>query len=233
MDNVKDNGKSKKTEKQKIRKYLCFGLIAALTAFAADMILGWSTSGNIEGLGEFSKYLGISDGRILCSAYLGLLGITAEGICYFGIFRLFKDNSAKLARLYKFGIFGAIALGGLSHMMSCSFVYYLKHMYETNNGAIPLEVFKFSLVFMDPLSFLYLFFFLLLNVIQFIAFVKGKTPYPKWCAVFVPASGFIVSLIAGLIGNLAWANALSTAWMSIGAIFSFGGLLIMLRKAKI
>ena len=230
MDKVKDNGISKKTEIQKVRTYLCFGLMAALIAFAADMILGWSTSGNIEGLGNFSKYLGISDVRILCSAYLGLLGISVEGICCFGIFRLIKENDAKLAKIYKISIFGAMILGGLSHMMSCTFVYYLKHMYEANNGEIPLEVFKYSLFFMDPLSFLYLFFFLLLNVVQFIAFVKGKTSYPKWCAIFVPAFGFIVSIIAGLIGNLAWANALSTAWMSIGAVYAFCGLLIMLGR---
>lgn len=233
MDNVKDNGKSMKTEKQKVMNYLCFGLIAAAIAFAADMILGWSTVKDIEGLGEFSKYLGVSDLRIICSAYLGLLGISVEGICCFGILRLFKDKAAGLAKLYKIGIFGSVILGGLSHMMSCSFVYYLKHMYESNNGAVPLEVFKYSVMFMDPLSLLYLVFFLMLNVVQFIAFVKGKTPYPKWCAIFVPALGFIVSVIAGLIGNLAWANALSTAWMSTGAIWAFGGLLIMLKKAKI
>ncbi len=232
MDNVKDNGKSKKTEKQKVGTYLYFGLIAAAVAFAADMILGWSTAGDVEGLGDFSKYLGVSDIRIICSAYLGLLGISAEGICCFGILKLFKDKAPVLARLYKIGIFGAVVLGGLSHMMSCSFVYYLKHMYESSSGVVTLDAFRYSLLFMDPLSLLYLVFFLLLNVVQFIAFVKGKTPYPKCCAVFVPALGVIVSIVAGLIGNLAWANALSTAWMSTGAIWAFCGLLIMLKKAK-
>ena len=40
-------------------------------------------------------------------------------------------------------------------------------------------------------------------------------------------------LIARLVGNHAITNALSTGWISIGNLWMFGGLLVMMNKAKI
>ena len=86
--------------------------------------------------------------------------------------------------------------------------------------------------FLLPATGLFLLFFLLLTVTQISAFLKGHTPYPKWCAVFSPFFGVTAILIARLVGNHAITNALSTGWISIGNIWMFCGLLVMMRKAK-
>ena len=86
--------------------------------------------------------------------------------------------------------------------------------------------------FLLPATGLFLIFFLLLAVTQISAFLKGHTPYPKWCAVFSPLFGVTAILIARLVGNHVITNALSTGWISIGNIWMFGGLLVMMKKVK-
>ena len=63
-------------------------------------------------------------------------------------------------------------------------------------------------------------------------FAKGLTPYPKWCAVFCMLIGIFDIVIMKVVGNQAWACALSTGWLSIGSMITFAGLLINMKKAR-
>ena len=69
-------------------------------------------------------------------------------------------------------------------------------------------------------------------VTQIIVFAKGLTPFPKWCAVFSIVSGLMVIIIMKIIGNYPFTNALSTSWISLGSIWTFGGLLINLKGVE-
>lgn len=47
------------------------------------------------------------------------------------------------------------------------------------------------------------------------AFSKGHTPYPKWCAIFSLLSGVIMIILMKFVRNAAIANAISIDWISI------------------
>ena len=77
----------------RIRKLFCIGLFAACLVLEGDMLLGWSVADeNAAVFGTFSKYIGLSEQRVFWSAFLGLVGIPLEILCYFGIYRLIADN---------------------------------------------------------------------------------------------------------------------------------------------
>ncbi len=64
-----------------------------------------------------------------------------------------------------------------------------------------------------------------------IAFVKGYTPYPKWCFIFNMLVPMIATLFLGFLPESAAMNAISSAWISIGNIWMFAGLLVTMRYA--
>ncbi len=78
----------------------------------------------------------------------------------------------------------------------------------------------------------FLIFFIIQSAAQITAFVKGYTPYPKWCWIFSLPVGMTVTMLIKFAGNHALFNALAAGWISIGNIWMFGGLLFMMKKAK-
>ena len=75
-------------------------------------------------------------------------------------------------------------------------------------------------------------FFLLLAVTQITAFAKGHTPYPRWCWIFSPLVGGLAAQALGFLGNLPALNAIACAWLAIGCLWMFGGLLCLCGKAR-
>lgn len=68
------------------------------------------------------------------------------------------------------------------------------------------------------------------NVVQFIAFVKGRTPFPKWYCVFNLLIGKAVFNAVRQLGNTAFINGIATSNMSLGAIIMFAVLLLGWKK---
>lgn len=230
MDNFNDIGISNKLDARRIRKLLLIGLMAALIAIAADMILGWNVVSDGSELGTFSKYIGISDKRIFWSALLGLIGIPLETLAYFGVYRLFASKSIKRAHTYRTGIIGILTFGSFTHVVCCAAVYYLNRMNDLNASEVLSETLRFTEFFLAPVSVIFFAFYLIFIITHIIGFAKGDSPLPKWCAIFNPAMGIIIVAVLRLFGNHEWVNALSTGWISIGGIFTFAGLLIACRK---
>ena len=73
-------------------------------------------------------------------------------------------------------------------------------------------------------------FFFGANIVQFIAFVRIKTPFPKWYCIFnlLVFMGLFNSV--RLIENYAITNGIGTSNKSLGAIIMFSALLIGYRK---
>ena len=65
---------------------------------------------------------------------------------------------------------------------------------------------------------------------QFIAFVKGRTPFPKWYCVFNLLVGKAVFNSVRRLGNTALINGIGTSNMSLGAIVMFSALLLGWKK---
>ena len=166
---------------------------------------------------------------------MGLVGITIEGLCYFAIYRLIAGKSAKLAHHYRSGIIGYIAFGACGiHVPCCALAYLYKHLYSVDTSLAEEISISFIKYFMLPAMILFSIFTAVLCITQIIAFAKGMTPLPKICWIFCIPLGMILATIPSVFGNAAWINALHTAWISVGNLWMFGGLLyhvIKLRKA--
>ena len=54
------------------------------------MVLGWGTADmSLTGMAQyFSRYNGVSDTRIFWAATLGMIGISIETMCFFGVYRV-------------------------------------------------------------------------------------------------------------------------------------------------
>ena len=104
-------------------------------------------------------------------------------------------------------------------------------MQESPDIAYNLTV-KFGLYFLLPALILFLIFFFVMSIAQISAFAKGLTPYPKWCWVFSMPVGMAATMLLKFAGNHAVVNGLTAAWISIGNIWMFGGLLLTMRFAK-
>jgi len=220
-------------DKERISHLFKLGIFAALMVLVGDMLLGWGVSDtSLTGMDQyFSRYLTVSNGRIIASAILGLIGIPIESLSYFGVYRLIANRSEKLAHIYRAGILGMLGFGAFTHVMCCTTIYYLNSVYELNPQIASGSAIKFALFFLLPVMLIFLPFFLTAAITQFIAFVKGSTPYPKWACVFTFLAGFAVAIIIKIFGNHSIVNAITTGWISIGGLWAFGGLLITMKKA--
>ena len=99
-------------------------------------------------------------------------------------------------------------------------------MQNDPENALSLTV-KFGTYFLLPGIVIFLVFFILQIGAYIYAFIKGYTPYPKWCVIFCVPVGMIISMLIGKIGNYNITNAIRCAWISIGNLYMLLGLLIM------
>lgn len=222
-----DIGISSKLDWKRILHLFRIGLFGALLTLVGDIILGWGVEDEtLEGLARMiSAYTGTSDGGILASALLGLFGLTLEGLCYFGVYRLMAEKSPEYAHSYRSGILGYVIFGGCGfHVPVCAMVFLTKH------GVAAEIVAKYAAYFILPAFVLFWIFFIVLEVTQIKAFAKGMTPYPKWCWVFSLPVGMAAAMLTNVFGNLSWVNAITCAWISVGNLWMFGGLLMMGRR---
>lgn len=227
MTDFNDIGISRQFDMPRVKKLLAIGLFASVLHFVGDMILGFGTEDEaLTGLLRMiSAYTGTSDGGIFASALLGLFGMTLEGLCCFGIYRLMAEKSPSSAHSYRAGIFGYVIFGACGyHVPVCAAVFLAKH------GLASELLQKYAVYFILPALILFWIFFLVLSVTQIKAFARGFTPYPRWCAVFSMPVGMALAMLPNVFGNLPLVNALSCAWIAFGNLFMFGGLLAMLKK---
>ena len=235
MEKYNDIGIGKDLDWGRIRKLFYIGLLAGIMVLIGDMLLGWGVSDeNLSGIAKkLSTYACISDKRIIWSAMLGFIGIPLEGLCYFGIYRLISPYSEKYAHMLRSGIIGYIAFGGCGvHVPCLAVVFYYKQMMRMNPESPVSQTVRFGQLFLLPGIIAFLIFFIVQSVAQITAFAKGLTPYPRWCWIFCLPIGMAVTMGLKLAGNHAIFNALTAGWISIGNIWMFAGLLLMMDKAR-
>lgn len=111
-------------------------------------------------------------------------------------------------------------------MPVCAAVFLMKH------GLSEALLTQYSAYFLMPPLVLFWIFFFVLMMTQIVAFRKGLTLYLKWCCVFSMGFGMLVYFLAALLGNRPLGNALRCAWLAIGNVWMFGGLLVTMKKAQ-
>ena len=235
MDMIDNIGIEIKLDWIRIRKLFIIGLIGGCMTFVGDWLLGYGVCDeSLTGLEKkLSQYLVLSDGKLFWSAFLGLIGISLEGLCYFGVYRLIANGSRKHAHIFRSGVFGYMLFAACGvHVPCLSSVFFDKHMMlENPDNAYDMTV-KFGAYFLLPAMILFLVFFFVMSGAQISAFAKGMTPYPKWCWIFSLPVGMAATMLLKFTGNHAVTNGLTSAWISIGNIWMFGGLLLTMKYAK-
>ncbi len=229
MRNFNDIGISDKLDWPRVKKLLTIGFIASLLHFAGDMILGWGVEDETaEGiLRMLSAYTSTPDGGIFAAALLGLFGMTLKGLSFFGIYRLMAGRSPECAHSYRAGIFGYLIFGACGfHVPTCAIVFLAKH------GLADEPLIKYAAYFLLPAFILFWIFFAVLEVTRIKAFAAGKMPYPRWCLIFSMPIGMLIAVLPNVFGNQPFVNAMTCVWIAFGRLWSFGGLLVTMKKAR-
>ena len=209
------------------------GMFAAVMVLVGDMLLGWGKcDASVTTMPLlYTRYLSVSDGRIIAAALLGLIGIPIECLSWFAIYRLIKPYSEKEAHLFRGGIIGCLAFGGCGvHVPCCIAVYLLKRFYISDPSGYFAELMNFIKWFLLPATLIFIIFFFMSIIVQYKAFASGHTPYPQWCKVFSLFFGLLWIVVMRLFGDHALTNALATAWISVANLWMLIGLYLMSGK---
>lgn len=233
MNGLKE--KYKNPDWDRIAHLFKIGIFASLLALiGGDMILGWGTVDmSLDGMEQyFSRYTDVSDVRIFWSGLLGMIGITLETMSLFGVYRIIASKSESYAHAYRAGLIGMLAFGAFCHVMCCVTIYHHNALYRIDPGRAIEGTIMFAKYFLIPVTVIFFVFFLVMNIVQIMAFAKGHTPYPRWCWIFTMLTGLIDIAAMRLVGNHPWAYALSTGWLSFGSLVTFIGLLVTMPKDR-
>lgn len=180
----------------------------------------------LEGvLQMLSAYTSISDSSLFAAALLGLFGVVLEGLACFGV----PPDGGEVAEIRAPLPLRHFRLPDVLRVRLpsvCAAVFLMKH------GLSEALLTQYSAYFLMPPLVLFWIFFFVLVMTQIVAFRKGLTPYLKWCCVFSMAFGMLVYFLAALLGNRPLGNALRCAWLAIGNVWMFGGLLVTMKKAQ-
>ena len=220
-------------DRARIKKLLTIGLAASIITGIGDFLLGYAeeTAGGSFAASVMSGAPNLADWQMIAGGLCGLFGILLEGLACFAVYRLMADAAPKYAHLYRASIFGYIWLAPVGchlNMGILNMAYkYLLLADETiaEKAAEPL-FYGFSL----PVYLLLVVFWLPMILIQFKAFSKGYTPYPRKARWFNVLVGAIPALVLSVIfgAGTALGAGIGTMFLSFGNAFMFGGLLATL-----
>ena len=217
-------------DRQRIKKLLAIGLFASSLTGIGDFLLGYaeSAAGTDIAVSIMSGAPNLSDWQMIAGGLLGFVGIFLEGLACFAVYRLMADAAPKYAHFYRAGIFGYIWLAPVGcHMnvgvLNLAYKYLLQADETLATKVADLLFYGFS----QPVYLLLILFWLPMMIIQFKAFSKELTPYPKRARWFCVPVGMIPSLIISVLIGLrtSLGSAIGTMFLSFGNVFMFGGLL--------
>ena len=217
-------------DRARIRKLLAIGLFASVLTGIGDFLLGYaeSTAGGSIAAGVMAGAPNLTDWQMIAGSLFGFFGIFLEGLSCFAIYRLMADAAPKYAHLYRAGIFGYIWLAPVGcHLnmgiLNLAYKYLLQADEALAAKVADLLFFGFSL----PIYLLLVIFWLPMMIVQFKAFSKGLTPYPRKAKWFCVPIGAVPALaLSVLLGpDTALGAGVGTMFLSFGNAFMFGGLI--------
>ena len=220
-------------DRPRIRKLLTIGLFASVLTGIGDFLLGYgeSTAGSSIATSVMASAPNLADWQMIVGGLLGFFGIFLEGLACFAVYRLMADTAPKYAHLYRAGIFGYIWLAPVGcHLnvgvLNLAYKYLLQADEALAAETADLLFFGFS----QPVYLLLAIFWLPMMIIQFKAFSKELTPYPKKAKWFCVLIGAVPALALSVIlgPGTALGAGIGTMFLSFGNAFMFGGLLAAL-----
>ena len=220
--------------REKAERYLKIGLFGAILTLVGDCLIGAAKfpdgADMIEGY--FAIALAMPAWRPILGGLIGFVGICLEFPGLMTIYPLIRDKMPRGGRFYQLSMYVYLAVGGGAVHLPCgAFLWIYKAVAEAAGQEIGHDIaLKYLLCFLLPTAAVFGVFFIGASAVQFIAFVKGRTPFPKWYCVFNLLLGKAVFNSVRQLGNTALINGIGTSNMSLGAIVMFTALLLGWKK---
>lgn len=219
---------------QRAKRLLLIGLAGAILTLAGDLLIGYVTFPEGAGLleGYFAAALALPVWRPILGGLLGFLGISLEFCGLMTLYPLLKKKMPRGAAFYKLAMYGYLAVAGGAVHLPCGVFMWLYHSVSDAAGqeAGYRIALQYVLYFILPATAVFFVFFVGSSLIQFAAFAKGITPFPRWYAGF---NLLILSAVFNMlrrVGNYAVINGIGTSNKSLGAIVLFLALYIGFEK---
>ena len=219
---------------EKAQRDLKIGLFGAALTLIGDCLIGAAKfpdgANMIEGY--FAIALAMPAWRPILGGLIGYVGICLEFPGLMTIWPLIRERMPRGGSFYKLSMYVYLAVGGGAVHLPCGvFMWIYKSVTEVAGPEIGYDIaLRYLLYFLLPAAAVFGIFFTGASVVQFIAFVKGRTPFPKWYCVFNLLIGKAVFNAVRQLGNTALINGIATSNMSLGAIVMFTALLIGWKK---
>ena len=225
-------------DRKRIKKLLAIGLFASVITGIGDFLLGYgeSTAGVSIATSVMASAPNLTDRQMIEGSLLGFFGIFLEGLAFFAVYRLMADAAPKYAHIYRAGIFGYIWLAPVGcHLNVGVLNLAYKYLLQADGALAAKAADLLFFGFCQPVYLLLVIFWLPMMIIQFKAFSKGLTPYPKKARWFCVPVGMMPALVLSVIlgPGTALGAAIGTMFLSFGNAFMFGGLLATLPTEEI
>ena len=221
---------SEQMNREKAESWLKIGLFGALLTLIGDCLIGAAKFPDGADLieGYFAIALTMPAWRPILGGLVGFLGICLEFPALMTICPLIRETMPRGGSFYKLSMYGYLALGGGAVHLPCgAFMWIYKAVAEAAGREIGHEIaLRYLLYFMLPAAAVFGILFIGASAVQFVAFAKGRTPFPKWYCVFNLLLGKVVFNSVRQLGNTALCNGIGTSNMSLGAIVLFAALLL-------
>ena len=220
--------------REKAERYLKIGLFGALLTLFGDLLIGAAKFP--DGVSMIDGYLAIALAlpawRPILGGLIGFAGICMEFPGLMTIYPLIRENMPRGGKFYKLAMYIYLAVGGGAVHLPCgAFMWIYKAAAEAAGQEIAHAIaLRYLLYFMLPAAAVFGVFFIGASAVQFIAFVNGRTPFPKWFCIFNMLVGKAVFNSVRQLGNIALINGIGTSNMSLGAIVMFTALLLGWKK---
>lgn len=233
MYNMNTTGIDNNLDRARIKKLLAIGLFASILTGIGDFLLGYAEAVPTTTLAAsiMAGAPNLKDWQMITGGLLGFIGIFLEGLAFFAVYRLMADAAPRYAHIYRAGIFGYIWLAPVGCHMNLGILNLVyKYLLPLDAATAELIANRLFWGFLQPVYGLLILFWVPMIVIQFMAFAKGLTPYPKRAKWFNLIIGAIPALIiAAILGpHSALGAAIGMMFLSFGNAYTFGGLLAAL-----
>ena len=220
--------------KKTSENYLKLGIFGAVLTFIGDMLIGCVQFPEGAGLvdGYLAAALAMPAWRPVLGGLIGCLGICLEVPALLTIYPFIKSKMPRSGAFYKTAVYAYLALGGGAVHLPCGvFMWIYRKVSETAGQETAYNVaVEYLMLFVLPLTAVFMIFFFGANIIQFAAFAGGNTPFPRWYCVFNLLIFMLLFNSVRLIGNYAITNGIGTSNKSLGAVVMFAALLTGFRK---
>ena len=220
--------------REKAERNLILSLFGAMLTLIGDLLIGAAKFPDGANMidGYFAIALAMPTWRPILGGLVGFVGICLEFSGLMTIYPLIRETMPRSGRFYKLAMHVYLATGGGAVHLPCGvFMWIYKTVSEAAGEEIGHNIaLGYLLYFLLPVAAVFGVFFVGANMVQFVAFIKGRTPFPRWYCVFNLLLGKAVFNSVRQLGNTALINGIGTSNMSLGAIIMFAALLFGWKK---